>query len=315
MEVSSHGLAQDRVRGVEFNARIFTNLTEDHLDFHRSMDEYFHTKALLFEDDDHAAASATSVINVDDAWGRRLILSGGIRADTMTYGFSPEARVRAEQVQGDGGGSWFTLCSPWGDAEVRLSLPGRFNVSNALAAVAAAGAVGVELDAMAQSLRELDSVPGRLEPVANDLGVSIFVDYAHTEDALTHVLRSVRGFLDGRLIVVFGCGGDRHAGKRPDMGATAARLADAVIITSDNPRSEDPMAIIAEIAEGCPDATHVEQVENRREAISRALQSARPGDAVVVAGKGHETTQQIGHTVHPFDDREVIQNLLKEMES
>ena len=315
MEVSSHALAQQRTHGVKFHARVFTNLSEDHLDYHASMESYFQTKALLFDDAEYASASGTTIVNVDDPWGRKLILRGGMRAHTLTYGFAPEAIVRAEHATLDARGSSFHLRSPWGDAEIRMNLLGRFNISNALAAVAAAGSQGIDVPTMAQALERTEPLSGRLEAIDNDHGINVFVDYAHTEDALSNALKTLREVHEGNLTVVFGCGGERDQAKRPRMGAVAARLADRAIVTTDNPRGEDIGDIIHEVTRGCGDAENVETVEDRRAAISLSLRDARPGDVVLVAGKGHETTQHIGARFYPFDDREVIRDILRGLDT
>ena len=310
MEVSSHALAQHRVHGVEFDVAVFTNLTHDHLDYHHSMDEYFESKALLFQPSGYARRQTSLVINVDDAWGRKLALRGGSRNNLVTYGTWPEARVRADAVQMDLRGIRFTVHTPWGAREIKLNLLGRFNLLNALAALAAGGALGLDLDALVHALQQAEPPPGRLEPIPNARQLHVFVDYSHTEDALESVLRSLREMTGGRLICVFGCGGDRDRMKRPRMGSVSARYADVTVLTSDNPRDEDPAAIVREIGQGCAAAREVHQVIDRREAIALALQTAQAGDAVLIAGKGHETVQEIGEERIPFDDREVVREIL-----
>lgn len=311
MEVSSHGLAQQRVQGVDFDVGVFTNLTQDHLDFHRTMEEYFTAKTRLFSGLGRAHKAAHAVLNLDDPWGRRLAAGEDLRARVLTYGTQPGAAVRAEQIEVGADGSRFQLQSPWGSCKVRLRMLGRFNVSNALAAVAAGGALAVPLPTMAESLAAMEAVPGRLEPVANRRGLALFVDYAHTEDALRNVLQTLREITRGRLLVVFGCGGDRDRGKRPRMGAAAEELADYAVLTSDNPRRENPADILAGIAAGFRQAGRHEIVPDREKAIARALELAAAGDTLVVAGKGHETYQEFADTVVPFDDREVLQRKLE----
>jgi UDP-N-acetylmuramoyl-L-alanyl-D-glutamate--2,6-diaminopimelate ligase len=298
MEVSSHALALHRADAIHWSAAVFTNLTQDHLDFHADMEDYFLAKRRLFE-----AGPELQVINVDDPYGARLArdFPGAIRIGLD----SADAQVRAIAIEGDAGGSSFTVDG----RRLSTTLPGRFNVLNALGAVVVARELGVDGDAIADGLRHAERVPGRFEPVDEGQPFAVFVDYSHKPDALEAVLRTARQLTDGRLIVVFGAGGDRDRGKRPLMGAAAARLADAAIITSDNPRNEDPEAIMAEIAGGAPDA---ERVVDRRAAIQRAIALAAPGDVVVVAGKGHERYQEFedGRTV-PFDDVAVAREALR----
>jgi len=311
MEVSSHGLDQQRVWGLDFDVAVFTNLTQDHLDYHRTMESYFDAKLLLFRALGRLAKPAFAVVNLDDPWGRRLAARDDLRAARVTFGAQPDAAVRASEVAVGAGGGDFRVATPWGAQRVHVSLLGRHNVSNALAALAAGGALGVPLPVMAGVLAAMPPVPGRLEPVPNDRGFRVFVDYAHTDDALAHVLATLRELTAGRLLAVFGCGGNRDRAKRPLMGAAVARGADYAVITSDNPRTEDPAAIIAEIVPGFGAATHFEIEADRERAIARALALARPGDVVLLAGKGHENVQEFAHTIVPFDDREVAARLLK----
>ena len=310
LEVSSHALAQERVWGVDFDVGVFTNLTRDHLDYHGTMEGYFAAKARLFQELGRGGKRATAVVNMDDEWGGRFIALVGGGVELLTYGFHPAADVWAEDARYGEGGSAFRLRSPWGEADVRLQAMGRFNVQNALAALAAAGAVGVPLESSVAALAGFVSAPGRLEPIPNTRGLRVYVDYAHTDDALHHVLEMLRGIACGQLIVVFGCGGDRDRGKRPRMGAVAARWADHVILTTDNPRREDPRRIIEEIAAGIPAGASWESEVDRETAIARAIARARPGDIVLIAGKGHENYQEFERTVIPFDDREVARRRL-----
>ncbi len=296
MEVSSHALDQQRVAGVRFAAAAFTNLTQDHLDYHADMEAYFAAKALLFD------GRCPTAANADDAYGRRL------PADLRFGLATPGAEVRAEDVRYGAHGTAFRLRTPWGDAEVATRLVGRFNVENALAAVSSAGLAGVPLAAIVTGLEGVAGVPGRLEVVSGDRPFAVIVDYAHTADALENVLRALRPLATGRLIVVFGCGGDRDRGKRPTMARVACALADEVIITTDNPRSEDPLAIIAEVAAGA-DGRHAVEPDRRR-AIERAIAAAAPGDVVLIAGKGHEQGQDVAGSVTPFDDRVVACEVL-----
>ena len=296
MEVSSHALDQHRVGGVRFAAAAFTNLTQDHLDYHGDMEAYFAAKALLFD------GRCPSAANADDAYGQRL------PAD-LRFGIgASDADVRAEDVQYGPVGTSLRLCTPWGEADLALRLVGRFNVENALAAASSAGLAGVPFEAIVAGLSGLAGVPGRLEVVSADQPFGVIVDYAHTADALENILRAVRPLATGRVIVVFGCGGDRDRGKRPAMARAACALADHVIITTDNPRSEDPLAIIAEIETGADGRQEVEP--DRRRAIERAIAIAEAGDVVVIAGKGHEQGQDVAGVISPFDDREVAREVL-----
>ena len=301
MEVSSHALELHRADAIHFAAAVFTNLTQDHLDFHSTMEDYFNAKRRLF-----AANPGTPVINLDDPYGRRLAAE---TAGAVTFALERDADYRALDVETDLAGSRFTARTP--DGELRLSSPlrGRFNVYNVLGALAAARSLGVALESAAGAVQKAGQVPGRFETVEEGQGFAVLVDYAHTPDSLENVLREARALAQGRLHVVFGCGGDRDRGKRPLMGAIARELADRVIVTSDNPRSEDPEAIISEILEG---AGEVEHTADRREAITEAIAGARGGDVVVIAGKGHEQGQEFaaGHEI-PFDDVAVAREALK----
>jgi UDP-N-acetylmuramoyl-L-alanyl-D-glutamate--2,6-diaminopimelate ligase len=296
MEVSAHALVQHRVDGVRFAVVVFTNLSQDHLDFHGTMEEYFAAKASLFDPE----RAAVAVVNADDPWGRRLLES----ARLPTRAFS---MAEAVDLHVDRSGSTFR----WEGEPVRLRLLGTVNVANALAAAAVARELGVAPAAVAKGLSSLASVPGRNEPVERGQPFAVLVDYAHTPDALELTLIGARHMAAGnRVLVVFGCGGDRDRTKRPTMGEVATRLADLAVLTSDNPRSEDPGAIIEQVRAGVT-RTDVLVVEpDRRAAIAVALDAARPGDVVVLAGKGHETTQVIGSQVVPFDDRAVAAELL-----
>jgi UDP-N-acetylmuramoyl-L-alanyl-D-glutamate--2,6-diaminopimelate ligase len=295
MEVSSHALALDRVADVRFEVGILTNVTRDHLDFHLTLEAYARTKRSLFD------RALLAILNNDDPYGRSWIeeLRDG-RTRCLSYGFS-EADVRAENVVLQPRGSTFTV----GGRHFTTRLPGRFNVSNALAALCAARTMGVSDDVIAGALELFISAPGRMERM-DDGEIDVLIDYAHTPDALENVLRTVRETARRRVIVVFGCGGDRDRGKRPQMGRIAGELADRVFVTSDNPRGEDPQAIIDEIMLGVTDASHVLVQADRGEAIAEAILGAARGDVVVVAGKGHETYQIIGAQTRHFDDREAV---------
>lgn len=310
MEVSSHALDQQRVAGIQFDAAVFTNLTRDHLDYHLTMEAYYVAKRRLFESLGQGGRPATAVINAADAWGHRLIGDLRTELNLVTFGVDVVADVVAESLSLSGRGSTFRLCSPWGSAPLRLGLLGRHNVSNALAAAAAGLALGVPLDQIVAALARANPVPGRLQEVHTERGFQVFVDYAHSDDALERVLQALREITTGRLILVFGCGGNRDRSKRPAMGAIAARLADQAIVTSDNPRKEDPQAILADVLAGAPDAGALEAVVDRREAMARALACAAPGDIVLIAGKGHETFQEFANRTVPFDDAQIARDLL-----
>ncbi len=311
MEVSSHALLQRRVLCVEFDAAVFTNLTQDHLDYHGCMENYFRAKTLLFPPCSSGNKPLTAIINLDDPWGMKLaaIVNEG-HGHMITYGLHPEAMVCATNLKVGAGGSEMLVRSQWGETKISLKLLGRFNVSNALAAFACCAALGVAPSLIAASLSEMDSVRGRLERVKTGRDFTVFVDYAHTEDALKNVLITLREITSGRLIVVFGCGGNRDRKKRPLMGATVARLADYGIITSDNPRKEAPSDIIAEIERGFEGSANYEIVQDRREAIGRGLALARKGDVLLIAGKGHEIYQELADRTIPFDDREVVSSFV-----
>ncbi len=307
MEVSSHALLQQRVLCVEFNVAVFTNLTQDHLDYHGCMDDYFQAKTLLFPPCSSGSKPLTAIINLDDPWGAKLasIVQQG-QSRLVTYGMHPDAMVCAKRLKVGSGGSEITVAGPWGETGLSLKLLGRFNISNALAAFACCVDMGVEPSAIAGSLAAMDSVRGRLELVPVERDFSVFVDYAHTEDALRNVLTTLREITSGRLIVVFGCGGNRDRKKRPLMGAVVGNLADHSILTSDNPRKEEPSTIIAEIEKGFEGKKNYEVIPDRREAIGRGLAVAGKGDVVLIAGKGHEIYQEQADRTVPFDDREVV---------
>jgi UDP-N-acetylmuramoyl-L-alanyl-D-glutamate--2,6-diaminopimelate ligase len=304
MEASSHGLEQHRVDGVRFSCAVFTNLSQDHLDYHASLEDYFQAKALLFTPE----LAERAVVNGDSPEGRRLLTS---RVPALTYGLESDADLRAVDVETTERGIGFRVDG----RRVSSSLRGLFNVYNCLAALGAARAVGIDDDVTVAGLAAVTGVPGRLEAVEEGQGFLVVVDYAHTPDSLENVLTAVRP-LGKRVIVTFGCGGDRDRAKRPMMGAVATRLADLTVITSDNPRSEDPSSIIAEIEPGAREGGGAFVVEpDRAAAIGLALSEARPGDVVVIAGKGHETGQEFADRTIPFDDRVVAREALREMAS
>jgi UDP-N-acetylmuramoyl-L-alanyl-D-glutamate--2,6-diaminopimelate ligase len=303
MEVSSHALELHRADAIQFAVAVFTNLTQDHLDFHASMEHYFLAKRRLFFD----LAPAHAVINVDDAYGARL--AAELR-DPITFALDRDATYQAIDVQTSLRGSRFTIRGPDGEFELTSPLRGRFNIYNLLGAFAASQTLSVPTGTALRALAAAERVPGRFEPVEEGQEFAVLVDYAHTPDSLENVLRAARELASGRLHVVFGCGGDRDRAKRPLMGEIAARLADRVIVTSDNPRSEDPEAIIDEILAGT--GSGVEHNVDRREAIEQAIAGARSGDVVVIAGKGHEQGQEFeaGRKV-PFDDATVAREVLR----
>jgi UDP-N-acetylmuramoyl-L-alanyl-D-glutamate--2,6-diaminopimelate ligase len=304
MEVSSHALALHRADAIHFAVAIFTNLTQDHLDFHPTMEDYFAAKRRLF----HDPSPSQSVINVDDPYGQRLAAE---LPAPITFSLHREAVYRAHDVETGLTGSRFVVQTPEGESiRLRSPLRGRFNVYNVLGAFAAARALDVSTEAAAAAISTADQVPGRLEPVEEGQEFAVLVDYAHTPDSLENVLEAARALTEHRLHVVFGCGGDRDRAKRPLMGAIATRLADRVIVTSDNPRSEDPEAIVEEILAGA--GASAEHEVDRREAIAKAIAGAEPGDVVVIAGKGHEQGQEFeaGRKL-PFDDVTVAREALR----
>ncbi len=303
MEVSSHALVLHRADAIHFEVAIFTNLTQDHLDFHTDMEDYFLAKRRLFAE----LAPATSIVNLDDPYGRRLA------EEFECVTFSAEgaaADYSARDVAFDAGGASFAV----GEMELRTGLPGHFNVANALGAFAAARAMGVSAEQAAAGLARAARVPGRFEPIDEGQEFAVLVDYAHTPDSLENVLRAARRLTAGRVISVFGAGGDRDRDKRPKMGRAGAELSDLVIVTSDNPRSEQPEAIVAAVAAGAESASELEVEVDRRAAIAKALARAEPGDTVVIAGKGHEQGQEFeGGRKIPFDDREVAREELRRL--
>ena len=316
MEVSSHGLVLQRMVGTEFDVAVFTNLTQDHLDFHRTLDDYRDAKALLFrslvpaDPQNPVKARKCAVINADDPQAEAFVRASA--APVVTYGLTDEADVRARDVRVEADGVSYTLVTPVGSRPVRLRLTGRFNVYNSLAAIAVAIHEGVDLDTAARGI-EHTVVPGRFEPVVAGQDFSVIVDYAHTPDSLENVLQTARSLTKGRVICVVGAGGDRDRTKRPLMGEVAAQLADYVVVTSDNPRSEDPAAICEDVAAGVRRRpVPFDIVIDRREGIRRAIAAARTGDIVLIAGKGHETYQEFkGQRIH-FDDREEARKALLE---
>ena len=332
MEVSSHALEQRRVDGGRFDVGVFTNLTRDHLDYHHDMESYLASKQRLFSElltPDRVKPQRRAVINFDDGYGSQV--AAITACPVIGYGLGAGVQVTARDYSFTVDGISGTLVTPAGEISFRSALLGRFNLYNILAAVGTGIALGIPLNAIRDGIERHTSVPGRLERVANKRGVALLVDYAHTGDALENVLRTLKELAEGRIITVFGCGGDRDRGKRPVMGEIAARYSDLAIVTSDNPRTEDPAAILAEVRGGISPLGLREYapgdlvegigekgfctIENRREAIRLAVRLARPRDIVLLAGKGHEDYQIIGTEKHHFDDREEAAYAFAEMES
>jgi UDP-N-acetylmuramoyl-L-alanyl-D-glutamate--2,6-diaminopimelate ligase len=307
LEVSSHALVQERVRGLAFKAAVFTNLTRDHLDFHETFDAYFDAKKRLFTD--HLREDGLAIVNADDDHGR--LLSDLLGARCRTFGLTPGADFRPEDLNLSLHGVRFTCLTPAGNARVDSPLIGEFNVSNLLGAIGALVILGLTPTQAAKGVSSLRGVPGRMERVDAGQPFTVIVDYAHTDDALRNLLDTLRSLNPKRILTVFGCGGDRDRSKRPLMGAVAAQRSDLVIATSDNPRSEPPTGILDEIAQGFRNrTTPFRLIVDRREAIETALRLAEPGDVVAIAGKGHEATQTIRERKLPFDDRLVAREIL-----
>ena len=317
MEVSSHALALDRTAGSEFDVAVFTNLTQDHLDFHVDMERYFQAKRKLFVDLGQSGTRKErkrAIINIDDPWSRRMWEACTV--PVWTYGLGEQADLRAEGVRLSAGGTEFTLCSPAGTCTIQSRLVGEHNVYNLLAAIGVVLHEGLTLDQVRVAVGAVSNVPGRFERVDAGQDFTVVVDYAHTEDALVRLLTAAQALRTGRIITVFGCGGDRDRTKRPKMGRTAVQYSDVVILTSDNPRTEDPAGILREVEAGVKEAlanrSHVryQMVADRRDAIEAAVREARTGDMVLIAGKGHEDYQIVGTTKHHFDDREVAREMI-----
>lgn len=309
MEVSSHGIDQQRVLGLEFAAAVFTNLTQDHLDYHQTLEAYFAAKARLFTGG-VGRPPPLSVINVDDAYGRRLLemVPDGVRR--VTYGESEGADVRARDVELGFKETVFTLVWPEGHARVRCPLLGRYNVSNVLAAAATAWGLGRNPLLFLPRLASFGGVPGRMERIEEGQAYNVLVDYAHTDDALRNALGMLRTITPGRVLCVFGCGGNRDRAKRPLMTRAVEELADIALTTADNPRSETVAGIFEDMRTGVTQPAKFTWIEDRRRAISLALDMCRPGDCLLIAGKGHETYQEFADTVTPFDDRQVVRELI-----
>ena len=312
MEVSSHGIAQQRVLGLEFGVAVFTNLTRDHLDFHKTLESYFEVKTRLFTGG-AGALPRVAVVNLDDPYGVRL--AAKIRAEApemrlITFGEHPDAQVRAERVDLRFRDTAFSLAWPGGSVAVDSPLVGRYNVSNVLAAAATAWALGRDPNTFAQRLGVFKGVPGRMERIEEGQAFNVLVDYAHTDDALRNALGMLRAITPGKLIVVFGCGGNRDKTKRPRMVAAVQEFADHAFATADNPRNEQVSKIFEDMKGGVTDPAKITWIDDRRRAISLALDSAKAGDSLLIAGKGHEGYQEFADTVIPFDDRQVVRELI-----
>lgn len=318
LEVSSHALTQSRVDEVPFDVAIYTNLSRDHLDYHRDMDDYFDAKHKLFRDllSSSSKPHPTAIINAEDEFAKKIVVGPQVRK--WTYGGSATADLSYKILSQGFDGTRFELTTPVGSQEIQLPMVGLHNVANACGAIGAALAAGIDLKTCAEALANLPGVSGRLEAVSNTKGVHVFVDYAHTDDALStvlHYLNDIRsqGRLQNKLITVFGCGGDRDKGKRPLMAKAALKSSDLVVLTSDNPRTEDPQAILDDAMAGVPNAREgvdLFREVDRRKGIAKALELAKPGDVVLIAGKGHEDYQIIGTTKYPFSDVEVVKEIL-----
>jgi len=301
---------QERLRSVEFDVAIFTNLTQDHLDFHGTMENYFDAKTQLFKnlaEQNHKRGKA--VINIDDRYGRLLVERISSKLPVVTFGQSIHADFRASDIRYSATGTEFCLEARGKSYLVRSSLVGLFNIHNALGALASATAMGLELRRAIKALATAPQVPGRLERIPGKYPFQVFVDYAHTPDALENALRTLYQLKQGRLIIVFGCGGDRDRAKRPLMAAAAERYGDQIIVTTDNPRTEDPMAIIADVEKGFQKKSY-HSICDREEAIHEAIRRAEPGDMIVIAGKGHENYQEVHGVKTPFDDVAVAQRAI-----
>lgn len=310
MEVSSHSLELNRVDDSEFKLGIFTNLTPDHLDFHKNLDEYRKAKEKLFY-----KTTLANIINIDDEGGKKIYENvKSLKTPVYTYGIDNEADFYAKDIHIDYKGVKYTLVTPTYETTMYVPVPGKFTVYNSLAVVASAYLLGISKEIIVQGFQSTKGVAGRFESVPNDKEISVIVDYAHTPDALENILKTAQGFAKGDIITVFGCGGDRDKTKRPVMGSIAQNYSNYCMVTSDNPRTEDPKAIIEDILTGLDkEKENFEVVIDRKEAIERAIKKAKKGDVVIIAGKGHENYQIIGKTKYHFDDKEIATNCLKEV--
>ena len=312
MEVSSHALDLGRIHGCNFKTAVFTNLTQDHLDYHHTMEEYGEAKGLLFAQlGNHYENLKYAVLNADDPWSEKY--KRKTAAQIISYGIKAEAEVRAVDIQIDATGTSFTLITPMGQTRIRTALIGRFNVYNLLAAICAVLPEGLSLDEIQEACEQIHGVEGRFEAVVQGQPFAVVVDYAHTPDSLENVLKTARQLQPNQLICVVGCGGDRDRTKRPIMANKAIELADFTYFTSDNPRTEDPVAILQDVTGHLEDDGKHATVVNRQEAIEQAIASAKPNDIIIIAGKGHEKYQIIGTVKTYFDDKEVARNKLMEL--
>ncbi len=324
MEVSSHAAAQGRIAGVRFDAGLFTNLTHDHLDFHGDMEGYFAAKARFFREFLPAGGKCPGMaFNADDPYGARFVAEF---PGALSYGFTEGAKVRVVSRETGWKGTRMVLATPAGELEIFTRLIGAYNASNVMAAVCGGLLLGVAPEAIRTGIETAAVIPGRMEPIGNGRGVHVFVDYAHTPDGLDRILSTLRELSPSRVVTLFGCGGNRDRTKRPEMGQVAARRSDLVVVTSDNPRNEDPRAILDDIVPGLaaegwteaapgetPESRQYVVIEDRKAAIGRALELAKPGDTVAIAGKGHEDVQIIGNRRLPFDDRQAVRDALAEL--
>lgn len=309
MEVSSHSIDQNRILGLQLAVAVFTNLTQDHLDYHKTLEAYFEVKTRLFTGKT-GAEPKVAVINIDDPYGQRLVGLVPERIKTITYGENPKAQVRAEEVSLNFKSSTFRLVWPGGSALVESPLIGRYNVSNLLAAIATAWAMGRDPAVFLPKLKNFKGVAGRMERIEEGQPFNVLVDYAHTDDALRNALGMLRAITPGKLFVVFGCGGNRDRAKRPLMVKAVQSFADFAFATADNPRGETLAQIFGDMKAGVTSADKITWIEDRRRAISLALDAAGPGDCLLIAGKGHESYQEFADTVIPFDDRQVVRELI-----
>ena len=310
MEISSHSIAQKRVKGVHLDCACFLNLTQDHMDYHKTMESYFETKASMFTGA-LGALPKNAVLNFDDPHGREIAKRLDPSVKAVGFGIeSPDAQIRAENLELLPDGSKFKLVWPEGEMQTSIKMTGHYNVSNALAALACIYAAGFDIKKAAEILANFGGVPGRMQKVSGNAGFDIFVDYAHTDDALKNGLSMLRKVVKNRLLVVFGCGGKRDRTKRPKMMKAVQEYADFAWATSDNPRGEPIAQIFDDMKKGISDPSKVVFVEDRRRAINLAIDSAQKGDCILIAGKGHETFQELGDTIIPFDDKRVAEELL-----
>jgi len=307
MEVSSHALTQGRVDAIQFKEAVFTNLTFEHLDYHETMEDYFAAKSRLFHD---LRPRQVACINIDDPYGRRLV--NEIEADVLTFGLKHDADITAKEISMDLKGSRFILSTPFAETIIETSLIGEHNISNILAATAVCVCEQFEIARIKKGIEQLALVPGRCERIDEGQDFHVFIDYAHTDDALKHVLKNLRKIHQGKLTLIFGCGGDRDQNKRPKMGQIASQLADRTILTNDNPRSENPQDIVTRILSGF-EGHHYEVILNRREAIQTTLRTMNADEILLIAGKGHEDYQIFRDRREPFDERTIVREMLKEM--